>query len=431
MISILDAFVLRLEKEEELFLQMNDVLHQKLKDIKSKYQIGLSIEKFLKEISKFEDPTERENAIKEFRERPIFNKTKKMGDFFNVDLDSSDENKIAYEIKISKNLEYMLPDNAVSALYQATDAVNSLGEKAIVSAIQYFEEFFTCILRKLIVEKPNLYFGKKTIEYQELMKYDNIETIKQKFIDTEVNSLMHGVRETINLINDRHNLNLSKYSELWDMYNRIDCHRNIIIHNRGCVNTEYNNGVCKSYKKDAGTYINCDNDLVHESINALIKFAYLLYYITGTKESELEVLDKVAFDLLCKEKWELAEFAYSLLKIHKPISHENKMNYEINYLNSLKHIKGLDSVKEQIDQLDVSGMSEQFDVAKNLLLENHQYVLDNLCKVYPDHFNMYAILNWPIFIEFRKSKEYKQFIAQHSNAYEIYQIDVEENSEEQ
>lgn len=44
---------------------------------------------------------------------------------------------------------------------------------------------------------------------------------------------------------------------------------------------------------------------------------------------------------------------------------------------------------------------------------------------------MYAILNWPIFIEFRKSKEYKQFIAQHSNAYEIYQIDVEENSEEQ
>lgn len=189
MISILDAFVLRLEKEEELFLQMNDVLHQKLKDIKSKYQIGLSIEKFLKEISKFEDPTERENAIKEFRERPIFNKTKKMGDFFNVDLDSSDENKIAYEIKISKNLEYMLPDNAVSALYQATDAVNSLGEKAIVSAIQYFEEFFTCILRKLIVEKPNLYFGKKTIEYQELMKYDNIETIKQKFIDTEVNNV--------------------------------------------------------------------------------------------------------------------------------------------------------------------------------------------------------------------------------------------------
>ena len=427
MLSELKAFVLKLENEEKLFLHMNEVLNNQLNDIKSKYEIGLKIDSFLKSISKVKDRAEKERLLAEFQEHPVTEK-RKMGDYFYVDFDSSDEIKTVYGIRFCKGVEYHLPDNASSAYYQARVAIATLGEKSIVSSVQYFEELFSSILRVLILSNPNQYFANKTVSYKELMSSD-IETIKQKTLDTEVDSLMHGVSNTIKYVNEKHDLRLSNYQALWDKYVEIDKHRNIIIHNKGCVNEDYNSNVIEKYKNPVGTYIKCDKQTVHDSIYALIKFAYLLCYITGTTEGEFNELDSVAFDFLCKENWELAEFAYSLLKKHKPAKHEFKINYEINYLNSVKHLKGLDSIRTQLNELDVSGMEERFSIAKNLLLENNEMVLEQLEESYPAEFDLYSILSWPIFIEFRKSEEYKKFISWHSKDFARYEFGGDDTNE--
>ena len=138
----------------------------------------------------------------------------------------------------------------------------------------------------------------------------------------------------------------------------------------------------------------------------------------------LQILNDVAFEFLSKEKWELAEYCYNLLCKIPTIENEVKINSRINYLNALKHIKGLEKTKEEIEQLDVTGMEKRFFVAKQLLLENNKLVLDSIDATYPYEFSTYTILKWPIFIEFRKTEEFKEFIARHLDDFEEYEFDI-------
>lgn len=422
-VNILKSLILKLENELLFFQENTNFLKKRKMEIAKEYYVGLKIKSFLdalKEQEKTLDDIRTE--YQKFSNKKIPDSSLTFGDVFIINEDKTTTENIAYGLRICKDNKKYIPQLACEKVFQVSEAYRTIGEKTIVNSLQIFEEYFSNILKILISIKPEAYFYDKTIKYSSLIN-KNIEDLTNELINQEVDKLMYAVSETIEKANQTHKLKLEKHQDIWDNYIEIDLRRNIIVHNEGRVNQQYLVGLPEKYNKpQEGTQLICDDIYVIKSIESLIKFAYLLYFLISDGEDELSFLDSTAFDFLNSEKWDIALFSYDLLLAIPTLSNEDKTIYQINRLIAKKHINGIGAVKKELEQLDVSGMENKYLIAKKLLLEEHQEV-NNLLRIdYPTSFDFEMIQTWPIFIEYRKSDEYRAFIDEHQAEYARYEL---------
>lgn len=412
-LNYLSALVLKLDNEQMLFKETDKVLVKKSKEIFKKYSVGIGIHEFnMNLIGKA--PTEFKSLYDSFANKKTID-GKVYGDYFQIDFDETNEKVLVYTLKSAGNIEYIHPEKAECKLFQIYSAFKSNGERAITSLVQYFEEFLSSFLYINISEKPEAYLFDKQIKYSQILEND-IESIKKNILQQEIKNLMYDAISTLEKVDIINKFNLNK-NEIFEKYKEIDMHRNIIVHNKGRINEEYNSKVPEKYQKELGTIVNCDEDLIDEDVLAIKKFAFLLCYLDGKNKTDLDMLEGVAFDALCNEKWAFSKYAYELLKNNKIISTEEKAIYTANYLLSCKQMDGFEKTRESIEKFDVSGMETMYLMAKDLLLENYQKVLSELEEIFNRDITAYNVECWPIFIDFRKSEEYERFVESHSSEF--------------
>ena len=426
-VNILKSLILKLENELLFFEENTNFLRKRKIEIAKEYYVGLKIKKFLDSLK---EPAKTIEDIKseyqKFSKEKIPESSLTFGDVFVLNEEETTAENIAYGLRICKDNKKYMPQIACEKVFQVNEAHRTIGEKTVVNCLQIFEEYFSNILKILISIKPEAYFYDKTIKYSSLIN-KNIEELTNELINQEVDKLMYAVSETIEKSNQTHKLKLEKHQDVWNAYIELDLRRNIIVHNEGKVNQKYLAGLPEKYEKpQEGAQLICDDIYVVKSIESLIKFAYLLYYLISDGEDELAFLDSTAFDFLNSEKWDIALFSYDLLLAIPTLSNVEKTIYQINRLNAKKHIDGLESVKKELEQFDVSGMENRYIIAKKLLLEEHNDVNELLKLDYPESFDFHMIQTWPIFIEYRKSEEYKDFINEHQTEYAKYELKEDE-----
>jgi hypothetical protein len=426
-VNILKSLILKLESELLFFEENTKFLTKRKLEVAKEYYVGLKIKNFLDSLKEQEKTLDgiREEYQKFSKEKiPESNLT--FGDVFIINEEETTAENIAYGLLICKDNKRYMPQLACEKVFQVNVAYRTIGEKTIVNCLQIFEEYFSNILKILISKKPEAYFYDKTIKYSSLIN-KNIEDLTNELINQEVGKLMYAVSETIEKANQTHKLKLERHQDIWNAYIELDLRRNIIVHNEGKVNQQYLAGLPEKYTKpQEGTQVTCDDIYVTQSIESLIKFAYLLYYLISDGEDELSFLDLTAFDFLNSEKWNIALFSYDLLLAIPTLSNVDRTIYQINRLNAKKHIDGIASVRKELEQFDVSGMENKYLIAKKLLLEEHQEVNELLKIDYPKSFDFGMIQTWPIFIEYRKSDEYRAFIDEHQAEYARYELKEDE-----
>ena len=422
-VNILKNLILKLENEKLLFEENTRFLSKRKIEVAKEYYVGLRIKQFLESLKKKDQTVEDiKIAYQEFSEEDIPGTNLKMGEVFVVNYEETTIDNIAYGLRICKDNKRYIPQLACEKLFQLEEAHRTVGEKTIVNCLQVFEEYFSSILKILISMKPDAYFYDKAIKYSVLINKD-IEELTDELINQEATALMYGVSETIEKVNQIHKLKLEKHQDVWDSYIELDLRRNVIVHNEGRVNQQYLSGLPQKYTKPKeGDLLPCDDIYVTKSIEALIKFAYLLYYLISDGEEQLCFLESIAFEFLNSEKWEVSLFAYDLLLAIPKLKNMEKITYKINRLIAKKHIEGLCSTKDEIEEIDVSGMENRYLIAKKLLLEEHKEVNKLLEIDYPESFDFHMIQTWPIFLEYRNSNEYKAFINDHQTEYAKYEL---------
>lgn len=426
-VNILKSFILKLENELLFFEENTNFLKKRKMEIAKEYYVGLKIKSFLDSLKESEKTVDDiKSEYKNFSSQQIPDSNLTFGDVFAINEEETTSEHIAYGLRVCKDNKRYMPQLACEKVFQVNEAYRTIGEKTVVNCLQIFEEYFSHILKILISIKPEAYFYDKTIKYSSLIS-KNIEDLTNELINQEVEKLMYAVSETIEKANQTHKLKLEKYQDIWSAYVELDLRRNIIVHNEARVNQQYLSGLPKEYTKpNDGTQLICDDIYIFKSIEVLIKFAYLLYYLISDGETQLSFLDSIAFDFLNSEKWDIALFSYDLLLAIPTLTNVEKTIYQINRLNAKKHIDGLESIKKEIEQFDVSGMENRYLIAKKLLLEEHQEVNELLKIDYPTSFDFEMIQTWPIFIEYRKSDEYRAFIDEHQAEYAIYELKEDE-----
>lgn len=420
-INALERFILKIEMEVLLHDDLMQNLASKFKKIKDKYKHAIEIERILLELSQVEDEVAFNEIYNEFSTKRIEGTALCFGDVFSIVNYNVGTRDITYSIKNHKiNAEIFNPEIGRAELYKVANAIKGVGEKVVVNSIQAFETCFEELLDYLVKTHPDTYLHDKQIKFADIVK-SNIEEITASVIQEKVDSLMYAVNKTISQINVTHKLGLERHQSIWDDYVEMDLHRDIIVHNNGIVNAEYKEKVPKKYKDiEVGEYLRCDATCIKGKTDNLIKFAFLLFYLVGEGNDQLQHLDNIAFTLLKKRNWNVAEYAYSLLLKIPSLEHYDKMMYILNMLNAKKHRLGLEATREEILKIDTTGMEKNFVVAKKMLLEDYDSIEEDLEECYPKHFNTSAIYSWPIFIDFRKTEHYSKFIDLHSEDFECY-----------
>lgn len=422
-VNILKSLILKLENELFLFEENSNILKNRRHEIAKKYYVGLKINEFLESIRESSKTLEEIRAeYDKFSEEKIPDTNLTFGDVFIINEAETTTETFAYGLRICKDNKRYMPQMACEKIFQVNEAYRAIGKKAIINCLQIFEEYFSSILKILISQKPEAYFYDKNIKYSELIN-KNLDELTNELLNQEVDALMYGVSETIEKVNQIHKLKLEKHQDIWDSYVELDLRRNIIVHNEGKVNQKYLSSLPKKHPQPQnGEILICDDIYVFASIENLIKFSYLLYYLVADGEDQLSFLISTAFEFLVCEKWDVSLFVYDLLLAIPTLKNEDKIIYQINRLIAKKHIDGLVLTKEEIERFDVSGMENKYTIAKKLLLEENDKVNELLKIDYPKSFDFNMIQTWPIFIEYRQSEEYKEFINEHQMEYAMYEL---------
>ncbi len=122
---------------------------------------------------------------------------------------------------------------------------------------------------------------------------------------------------------------------------------------------------------------------------------------------------------MTEEKWRVSKYIFSILRSIDCQKEADLWRSKVNYYISCKNIDGVDSIIEFVEKMDTSLMSPELAIAKPALMDNFAGVTDILEEIIGKEIKVNAIKTWPMFIQYRESEEYANFIKRHKDMFEI------------
>lgn len=322
------------------------------------------------------------------------------------------------------------PNEAKRKLENITKYRFILVESVLSHIIVVYENFLASILRTLIAREPQKYLGNETISFSELIK-DVPHAIADK-IEAVVESKIWDSLDLLKTITSKEKIDIDRYEKVKKAFEEIYFRRNAYIHTKGCTNKDYLSKVSEEYKSGLkeGQLLKCDEGYLGNSIVILIKLIfYITYELLRNEQAGFETAIKSITDYffirLCNKEYDITKSVYYALSKYEYIDFADKTRYRINYINSCKQLGDDKTVRKELRSLDVSAMHSQFVIAKHCLENNTEKILELLRQTYPTSYNAVSIRDWPIFIDFRKTKEYERFLQEHTEDFKVQELEVE------
>ena len=307
--------------------------------------------------------------------------------------------------------------------YEYFDFEENIGKKLIVSYIINFETFFNILLKYLIPRNLDFFFKTNQgetmggISYIEIIKNPN-KNFKQIVIDKQVEKLTYDVMNTIDKLlkkTKQYSFVTTKFKQLYEQFIELYYKRNLIIHNDSTVNEQYLNKI-KSCTLKEGAKIQITLDNLKDAKDITNNFACLIYAVLGQlienkskiKQEYYLPLESYSSFLLSISEWQNAQITQELLFKFSNNDKAKQLNYTYNILNCKKHL-GDTSYIDTLLNIDDSKYEFVHKIAKPLLLNENDKVLDLLIKNYPNKISKNEILENSLFVDFRTSQEFAKF----------------------
>lgn len=329
---------------------------------------------------------------------------------------------------------YYSPIAAKLKLQSAGKYKKILVESVISHIIVVFENFLGNILRILIKKEPLKYLANQQIMISEVIQKGE-ESISEK-IEQTVDSYLRCSIDQLSEIEKKEKIEIDRYEKISTSFSEVYYRRNAYIHTDGKVNKDYLNKVDNIYKKNIqiGNELVCDKDYLDNSICLLSKIIFSIVFEllknTNVNAIEMSYITNYYFVRLLNEHYPICKFVYQSLSQYKPIEFADKMNFRINYLNACKQLGETEFVNKKLKELDISAMEDKYKIAKYCLANETEKIYSLLKSTYPHSFNALEIREWPIFINFRETKEYQQFRNEHLEDFLVNEMEADDNTKQ-
>ena len=438
LLSLLQNATINIESLKDYYLSQVDKITKSVEKEIKKYVPGMVVERYLFAMaSHHEELLEGENGekVKEVARRLVSD----------IEIGESEKTfSASYKLneEFFKNNKWeMNPTKAAKEYQKLSVREEILNQSTLMMLLIKYEELIMGVFEYVITSYPNAYLKDKTLSYTEILEMDSkIEAVKEILLVREIDEIMRRpVSDWYKILSDKHKVDFKNLREIFEDFKVIYYRRNIIVHNNGIVNTIYINNVDKKKRENlkVGDVLTVDKAYLIKAFDLVYIMIYgTILNMSRISSDNLEIynaLQESAFQHMVDREWEISKFVYKNLLAEKSddIPTADKEIWQVNYWISIKNADGLETIKEQISQHDVSVMEGKFKVAKACLLNEHSAV-NELLEIYLNNeIRALDIETWPLFLQYRKSKEYRDFRKKHTKDFEKQNYEAENISRDE
>jgi hypothetical protein len=284
-----------------------------------------------------------------------------------------------------------------------------------------FDNFLAVLANRIFNEKPELLnIKEKSIPYSEISNISTVEDIKNYIIDKEVDDGLRGSREDqLSYLGMKTNINLAESLPNWPEFVEICERRNIIIHTGGKVSKQYVN-ICKKNKcldenVKLGEKLTITDQYLNRSFDIFLEIGLCIFQKIYRKlmPEDYKIADKIFLDtivsLILKNKYEqaikLLDYALSSIKTFKE---DVELMIVINKALANKLMGRKDECLSILKSKDWTAKEDIFKMAVCILEEKYDKASEYMIRIgdKSERIRQEDYQKWPIFVEFRKSKEF-------------------------
>lgn len=400
-------------------------------EINNEYSYGKCIADLFDSVLENETIEEKNNRVDEISEFIIFG-TVKLKDMCDISKFGKDTKTLIYAMKKKYKNDKFSPIVASQKYINLKKNEDILVGSVLSNIITIFETALSNIYKCLIRENPLYYFEKQTVFVAEIFK--NFKDVLYDKIDSEVESKIYKSLDLLSLIEMKEKIKIDRYDKIMAPFTEIYYRRNSYIHTNGKANKRYLENVEMKYTKNVseGDLLVCDDKYIENAILTLTKMLFsIVFELLTIREASSESVGIIAnyfFGRLKDKEYELASYGYYALSQYKKLEFKDRTMYRINYINAEKQLGHGAKVEQELSGLDVSIATDNFIIAKECLLNNNEKVFNMLEGTYPNSYRAIEIKDWPIFIDFRDTSYYTDFVKLHQKDFELEEIDYDDES---
>lgn len=244
----------------------------------------------------------------------------------------------------------------------------------IMGIVSSYEHQLSLLVKIIIGMNPRIIVSKdKTISLVDVLEADSIESVKERYIEKEVENIFReGPEKQIEWFESKVGIsNIKSNHKNIDEFLEVFERRNLFAHNNGYVNDIYLSKVSNKYSLDnnikKGDMLRADSNHFHNSLDLIIEFGVKIIQICWRKlvpdEAEIAdaLLSNLCFDLTINGEYKLAKY---LLIFARNLRGERSDLYErmflVNHANACKLLKEDKECLEILDSVDWSASASNF-----------------------------------------------------------------------
>ncbi|MER5436768.1 hypothetical protein [Streptomyces sp. NPDC002588] len=317
-------------------------------------------------------------------------------DAFGAVLDDSDANGLSINLGVisrgipnriaSLAIEQLMRDQAMRA--KAGSHEDLLRSSLLVSAVSSFEVLFGQIARKVYsVNSAALNDSDHSFTLQELAEFKSLDDAREYLIERRISSLLRDSIESWEkwLKRATGGVSMESLQINWPTVREAFARRNLIVHTGGVVNQIYLSIVQKldlgAGGIPSGGRLKVEEDYLDAVLQELLALGRILSCTVGSKlhKSDQERFTRAATmtmqDLSKKRAWRACE-SLCLYVLTRDISREQEMRARVSLWLTRKNLRGLESVREEVERWDTSGLTKTLAHCKSVLLEDEEAVAE-------------------------------------------------------
>jgi len=301
-----------------------------------------------------------------------------------------------------------------------------LRQGALINLTIYFETLLSDLLHIYYSLFPAaLPADDRVLSLADLREIGSITDAEKYLVDKEVDGILRENTKTqFDYFSKKLKVNievLAKHSsELFEIFQR----RNIVVHNQGIVNKIYLQNVSKEIVEKQkivdGSTIKVSEEYLNKAIDYIFLCGIILIQQCWRKwrKEELDLADSALIDATFES---LIEKRYDI--VNEIAGYAKDVNFEIdrsrrvvtiNHAIALKQLHEAEKMEEVLSKHDWSSCSIEFEVALCALRNEEKKLVELLSRAIPAKaIKQDYLLDWPLFMEFRNSPEFEEFMVKH------------------
>lgn len=296
---------------------------------------------------------------------------------------------------------------------------------ALVCLISRYDYFLSELLKNAYRKNPGKAIdSNRTLTYEDLLTLDSLDNLVELFISKEIDSFLREAHDKqLKEIDQEFKLgivdNFGEYPDYVEMTER----RNLFVHGGGVVTKYYLKrctevGYSKEKDIKVGDILNVSKEYFDKAVICLFELGFRLGFamacrIYPDKLNEINdnLLADIGFPLLTLEQWEISRrlFAFALSWPDKFIpKDEYRRYYVINEALALNHLGRHEEALSLVSKYDWSSQSDKLLLAVSII--RHKWTVAEKIMLNMKGNKTFSeddYRTWPIFKEFRSTKEFR------------------------